>query len=996
MIANVISIHHLLGLADILFFSASSEKKRAQNAIFRSFANVKTSQITEKEVKDTLKNTRDELLSIQDILARQENSSRIYNPRDYQTELFQRAKEENIIAVLGTGSGKTHIATMLIRHILDLEVEDRAKGAREKITFFLVNSVNLVFQQSNVLRCGLDHSVEGICGAMGTSLWQKKTWDDHFKKHKVIVCTAEVLAQCLMHSFINISRINLLIFDEAHHAKNNHPFARIMKDYYLAEPDLSKRPRIFGMTASPVDANTIIEDTAKQLEQLLHCKIATTSDTTLIANSINKPIEEIANYAKLPEPYETPLHRELKSRYGDLPGFEKLFRISKLFASELGRWASDAYWSFAFTEQESRKREIRHEFKYHKTLDQGGMDKLNEQIARLKEAAEYVQKHDFGSPSPTPDDLSSKVLVLHDWLKQYYHRHGNHRCIVFVEQRQTARLLLLVFKHLGGPHLHSDMLVGNSSNVGEFNISLRSQVMTVAKFRKGELNCLFSTSVAEEGLDIPQCNLIVRFNLYRTMIAYVQSRGRARHQNSKYLHMVEKGNQNHLASVWEARSAEKTMKDFCGGLSRDRLLNELDSMISDMTDLDPECETYTNPDTGAKLTFKSSLSVLGHFVNCLPAPTLEAIQQPTYVMNHVALEDNIGISAQGGFQCEVILPEYSPIISMVGKTCRRKALAKCSAAFEMCRALLEKKELDENLLPTNRKELPKMRNAQLALSEKKKDQYPMRLKPDFWQINYDSIPECLYLTVIDMESGLDRPHQPLGLLTRTPLPQLPQFPVYLRDDRPSMVVSIPLTKSLRATHKNLEQFTTLFRILYEDIFNKEYEHDVAKWPYWQVPIRLDRIGSISASSDPEDVIDMDQVQKVCDVREHRWSHASTPDDLSDKYFVDRGNGGRRFYSIRLVADMKALDPVPSSAPAYKYCKNILDYSVSLWKTARERAKWDESQPVVQAERIPFRRNFLAAVDSKEESEIRGNNVAFVCPEPFRISSVSLFIYPDHL
>lgn len=61
---------------------------------------------------------------------------------------------------------------------------------------------------------------------MQTDLWNKETWEGHFKRNMVIVCTAEVLHQCLLHSFIQIDQINLLIFDEAHHAKKEHPYAR--------------------------------------------------------------------------------------------------------------------------------------------------------------------------------------------------------------------------------------------------------------------------------------------------------------------------------------------------------------------------------------------------------------------------------------------------------------------------------------------------------------------------------------------------------------------------------------------------------------------------------------------------------------------------------------------------------------------------------------------------------------------------------------------------
>ena len=61
---------------------------------------------------------------------------------------------------------------------------------------------------------------------MGCDLWSKTVWDKHFEDNMVIVCTAEILYQCLMHSFISLDQINLLIFDEAHHAKKNHAYAR--------------------------------------------------------------------------------------------------------------------------------------------------------------------------------------------------------------------------------------------------------------------------------------------------------------------------------------------------------------------------------------------------------------------------------------------------------------------------------------------------------------------------------------------------------------------------------------------------------------------------------------------------------------------------------------------------------------------------------------------------------------------------------------------------
>ncbi|KAJ4352331.1 Dicer-like protein 1 [Didymosphaeria variabile] len=968
---------------------SSKEKRAAQNAIFRAFAIKKEEQITEKEVKEALQEIEDSKLSIKQLLKKQETSVSISNPRDYQTELFQRAKDDNIIAVLGTGSGKTHIATLLLRHILDLELDSRKKRQPPKVSFFLVNSVNLVFQQSNVLDCGLGgHAVEGISGSMGPSLWNKQTWQKHFDKNMVIVCTAQVLVDCMMHSFINMTNINMLIFDEAHHAKSGHPYARLMKEYYFTVSDASQRPRVFGMTASPIDANKDIRDAAIQLEAMLDCKIATTSDITLAANAINKPTEEIARYTRLPAGYETKLHRELKARFGHMSVFAKLFNQSKRFASELGRWASDEYWTFAFTEAESRKREIREEFRFHKTFTSGSVDKLNEQIGQLREAAEYVKNYDNGVPTITPEDLSSKVLLLHWYLNEYYQRHGNNRCIVFVEQRQTARLLHHVFTHIGGPHLHGGILVGVSGSIGDFNVSLSKQVRTVSDFRKGELNCIFSTSVAEEGLDIPQCNLVARFDLYKTMIGYVQSRGRARHQNSRYLHMIEEDNPQQESLIFDAISAEQRMKAFCQGLSGDRLLDEPDARLIQLLQAESNLPHYQDPTTGARLTYSSSLSVLGYFVACLPRKNEQVDCQPTYVTARAVNSDVNGMR-ESGFQCEVILPETSPITFKTGKVHRKKALAKCSAAFEMCMDLRKKGYLDENLLSTMKKAAPEKANAHLAVNEKKKNQYPMRVKPEIWDTGLGSTPELLYLMVVDVDTGLDRPHQALGLLTRIPLPQFPSFPIYLKDDRESNVVMVPLSKPLQVTIEVLELFTKFFHHIYLDIFHKDFETDLTKMYYWQVPVRHFKT-PVATSAAPEDVIDMGKVRSICSKPEHRWTPDMPHEELLDKYIVDRGAGGRRFYSIRVMRDMKPLDRVPDNVPAWKWNENILDYSVSLWKKDRARRVWDVSQPVMQVEKIGHRRNWLAKVDTKDDeevNEIKGNNITYLCPEPLRISAL---------
>lgn len=969
----------------------TTEKRRAQNDIMKAFAadiSVKSSrQDIENAVK---KSAKQEHMSVRDIMANHATTTQITNPRDYQTELFQRAKDENTIAVLDTGTGKTHIATLLLRHVLDDELEYRSKGGAHRIAFFLVDSVNLVFQQANVLRCGLDQSVEGICGSMGSSLWNKETWDKHFAKHMVIVCTAQVLIECMMHSFVTMARINLLVFDEAHHAKGNHPYARIMKDYYVRELDNSKRPRIFGMTASPVDVRgqTVyhLQDMARELERLLHAKIATATESMLASNNITKPDEEVVFYSPLRNKFETALQKELKTRYGHIDSFQKFFDNAQMHAVELGRWASDMYWTFAFAEEQARKLQIREEFRFNKTLQRGQVNVINAKLKILEEAATFIQGFDSRSPSLSLDDVSSKVLELHKWLSLYYERSDEALCLVFVQKRQTARLLKTLFEHIGGPNLRCDVLVGVNVLPGECNVTLRSQILTLQKFRRRELNCLFATSVAEEGLDIQQCNLVIRFDLYRTMIEYIQSRGRARHHNSKYLHMLEQDNYEHIGRAVEVRQDEETMRKFCSNLARDRNLVDVDD-DTDILDLeDGLYPSYTDSESGAKLTYRSSLAVLNHFVAVWPAPNHENMWQPTYTISAATNTNLLGIN-RGGFICEVILPEHLPLISMVGDVQSRKIFAKCSAAFKMCLELRKKGFLSPNLLPTMQKHLPAQRNALLAVSEKRKGRYPMLIKPNFWSRERGAVPHRLYLTIVNAEPGLERDHQSLGLLTRVPFPQLPSFPIYHTSGRTSNISSRALDVPFLVDLHLLEVITKFTLQVFINIYNKEFENDPTKMSYWIVPVQQKAANDLSRS-ELAFLLDMEQVHKVVQNPTETWNAQMCAQDLVGRYLIDPYHGGHRYFSER-ITDLRPQDPVPAyvARQGHRFMNTILDYTDSKWSRTRDTSRWNPDQPVFEVEKVPFRRNHLACVEEKEMKELERLK-AFVCPEPLRISNVS--------
>ena len=139
----------------------------------------------------------------------------------------------------------------------------------------------------------------------------------------------------------------------------------------------------------------------------------------------------------------------------------------------------------------------------------------------------------------------SKLLKLFEMIemKGLGSLRSEMRCIIFVERRLTARALVYLIWRMG---LSSVKDVGfvHSTSTGRSvkdprdreDVSLETRKMseTLQKFREGQVNVLVSTSVVEEGIDVPSCNLVIKFDFPQTFRSFVQSRGRARQKGSRY------------------------------------------------------------------------------------------------------------------------------------------------------------------------------------------------------------------------------------------------------------------------------------------------------------------------------------------------------------------------------------------------------------------------------------------------------------------------------
>ncbi|CAF1306326.1 unnamed protein product [Rotaria sordida] len=492
-------------------------------------------------------------VNIDDITIAQDS---VIIPRSYQTELVEQAKNENLIVCLPTGSGKTYIAVMLIKELAQETRKSIHDGGKR--TVFLVKTVVLVQQQSDYIRIHTDLTVGTYYGDLGVDSWSKEKWINEFENHQVLVFTAQVFLNLIEHNYFPLYNVNLLIFDECQHSTGESCYPALMRRYN----ECHDPPRILGLTAS-ISAKKItpyqLSNAVQQIEQTYKARVASGTNReesnrhgTSVQfepircltyqdqlendqESIKIPFETIQSIVDDLKPYLSKQKAERGNIEQDLVEFMLMTDYLDENFLEYNARSVD-YTMFLQSEYVNLPR-LKH---YLENLLHTGYElgiyglflaaKALQKTLKSSRARELITdergKELFDSSVRRIDCLTDDIL------RNLIHINQNNDEILF-----SSKVLNLF--HRIKQDIDKDSL-GQKSSVGSTAMTAKYKRQTIKEFRSGEINVLVATAVVEEGLDIPKCNLVFRFNRPPNFSSYMQSKGRARaKQNASYVILID-------------------------------------------------------------------------------------------------------------------------------------------------------------------------------------------------------------------------------------------------------------------------------------------------------------------------------------------------------------------------------------------------------------------------------------------------------------------------
>ncbi|XP_008586141.1 PREDICTED: probable ATP-dependent RNA helicase DDX58 [Galeopterus variegatus] len=502
------------------------------------------------------------------------NLDRPLKARSYQLELALPAKEgKNTIICAPTGCGKTFVSLLICDHHL----KKFPQGQNGKVVFF-ANQIPVYEQQKSAYseyfeRYG--YRVAGISGATAENVPVAQIVENS----DIIILTPQILVNNLKNGTIpSLSVFTLMIFDECHNTSKQHPYNMIMFNYLDQKLGGSSDPlpQVVGLTASVGVGDA--KNTDEAIDYI--CKLCASLDATVLA-TVKDNLEELEEIVYKPQKFfrkvesrttdkfkciVSQLMRQTESMAKSI--YEEFENLSQIRNREFGtqkyeQWivaVQKACVVFQMQDKDEESRICKALFLYTSHLRKYNDALIINEHARMKDALDYLKDffsqvraagfneieqdltrrfdeklQELESISVDPSNENPKLKDLCFILQEEYHLNPESRTILFVKTRALVDALKKwIEENSKLSFLKPGTLTGRGKTDQNIGMTLPAQKCVLDTFRtNGDNKILIATSVADEGIDIAQCNLVILYEYVGNVIKMIQTRGRGRARGSK-------------------------------------------------------------------------------------------------------------------------------------------------------------------------------------------------------------------------------------------------------------------------------------------------------------------------------------------------------------------------------------------------------------------------------------------------------------------------------
>jgi ERCC4-related helicase len=502
--------------------------------------------------------------------------------RKYQSNISQSAFNRNTLVILPTALGKTIISLLVCANTL--------YNYKDKRVLIMAPTRPLVIQHMNsffsVLKM-LEDQIAAVTGKIvpyaRRAIWNKP-------EIRLVFATPEVVKNDIEENRLSLNDFTLLVFDEAHRAVKDYAYTFIAKEYvkqsiyplilaltaspgsdkqrmkevcdnlfiehveYRSEEDPDVRQYINPIEVEwkYLDLPSEYQYIISNLKSILHEKIRWLIQHRILSQKDPRWIFK-RNLIDAGDQIRYNLELTMEEERGPLyvALMQQSSALSLMYCTEL----IESQGSYSLKAFLDRIEEEGHGVT--SGAGSGGSSKSHQSIlndSRIKEVRTLVSNlttehpkinyivnllrnryhsSNFTQNSNTKKDgqynrqekldLGSDYNRRHNHLIPYHDLQNNSRTLIFTQYRDSARHIVEMLSKNG---INASRFVGQAKRQGDIGMKQDEQTSILESFRNGEFDVLVATSIAEEGLDIPQVDLVIFYEPIPSEIRHIQRRGR--------------------------------------------------------------------------------------------------------------------------------------------------------------------------------------------------------------------------------------------------------------------------------------------------------------------------------------------------------------------------------------------------------------------------------------------------------------------------------------